>query len=133
MDVCASASSFSSQRVSSGGAADGLTTSSGCGSNVRATLGSPTWRARSAVRSRTSTWPRCTPSKVPHVMTHPLRALGNAARRSGIAQHHFGSPAFAFAHGDGDQLLVMVECRELARCHRADVLAVGHAPGVEIV
>jgi hypothetical protein len=54
MPLSASTSTFSSRTVSSGGAAAGLTTSSGCGSNVTSMLRSPTFRARSASRASTS-------------------------------------------------------------------------------
>src|SRR5687767_10546792 len=128
MRVCASSSSFSSQSVRSGGAADGLTTSSGCGSNVSAMDVNSARRAMSAVRSRTSAWPRWTPSNVPTVTTEP-----RAANDSAIPHYHFRTPALAFADRDGQELVIVTEGDDVAPGDGRDRLAVRDAARLEIV
>src|SRR4051812_15055833 len=106
------ASSFSEVLESSSGAAGGLTTSRGCGSNVTRRLGRLRSAARRATRLSRSRCPRWTPSNVPTVTTAPNESRGNARvldTRSVIVHNDARVEQCLFASGHGDEIAVAVD------------------------
>src|SRR5690554_7691681 len=102
MPVSASSSSRSTSPVMSSRSCSGRCTRAGCGLNVTATARPPSSRARATMRPRTSTCPRCTPSKLPRVTTdgpYPAGIWSRSVQRSTRTSvpHASGEPVHAQA------------------------------------